>query len=197
MLPLKVCDIRAPGAPGPVYDAYLRALRRFLYLVLFVFFVFVVVLSFGEALRVSATNQTLATLAGGLLPIAMRMLRRRNGNDHGGGGGGGGDDDVNLSMLSFQCRLNEVLTNFRQSWPPVCDFAFEPEPETDATAAADGVVTQCGNGSVYGSQSNHCRKSSFKSRRIDQRVNGHVTAVNEIKTSDESNRDDNGFVILF
>jgi hypothetical protein len=212
MVLLEVCDIRSPGAPGPVYDAYLQALRRFIYLVLFIFFVFIVVLSFGEALRMSATNQTLATLAGGLLPIAMRMLRRRNGHDH---GGGGGDDDVNLSMLSFQCRLFEVLANFRQSWPPVCDFEFEPQPETEASAAVDAVVARSGESSVcmsdsaggISSQLNHSRKSSLKLRRIDQlangqhdvnhHVNGHVTGVNEFKSDNETNRDRVDFIILF
>jgi hypothetical protein len=133
---IQICAIRAPGAPGPVYEAYLDAVHRFLRLILFVFFVFIVILSFGEALRVSSTNQTLATLAGGLLPIALRTLRKQKEHSS---GSGDGNDVIDLSTLSFRCRLDEILANFRQSWPPICDFEFELESRvTHSSSTVDG-----------------------------------------------------------
>lgn len=126
-IPLKlfeeVCQIRVAGVPGPVYRGQLMALKRFSKIVMFVFFVFVVVLSFSEAYKVSSTNQMLATMAGGFLPLILRTVM-----------GSGDDSELELGTLSFRSKLDEVIKNFRQYWP-IYDLPFEldtsPEPEEE------------------------------------------------------------------
>lgn len=66
------CDIRVSGAPGPVYQSLLGAIRSVITIILFLLFVFVVVLTFGDFYHISSTNQTLATMAGGFLPLILR-----------------------------------------------------------------------------------------------------------------------------
>jgi len=191
---VQICDIRAPGAPGPVYKAYLDAIGRFLKLVLFVFFVFVVILSFGEALRVSSTNQTLATLAGGLLPIALRTLQKRK--YHNSGGGSGGDDDIDLSMLSFRCRLYEIIANFRQSWPPVCDFEFELESQL-RSISTNTRPSSCVQSELRGTTTNPEKSKSTSGPCFNQadRILTQNDSCNHLRTKIDNKHID--FVIKF
>ena len=125
----EICEIRVAGVPGPVYRGHLLALRQFLKLVLFVVFVFVVVLSFGDAYRMSSTNQMLATLAGGFLPLILRTMM------------GVQSSDIELGTLSFRSKLDEVIQNYRQYWP-IYDLQFETVPTTtshEPTTTADDI----------------------------------------------------------
>lgn len=156
---LKVCDIRAPGAPGPVYEAYLDALRRCRNIILFIFLLLVVILSFGEVLTLSSANQTLATLVGGLVPIAVRMMRDHKSAANKPGGG------VDLSTLSFRLKLDEVIANFRQSWPPACDFEFQLEPDVAPVLSNDdgASTSRTGGGGGVGETDDSKHRSSLKS----------------------------------
>ena len=60
--------------PKPVYKMYFMALVELIWIMLFLGFVMLVVVAFGGAHNISETNQTLATLASGLLPFAFRKL---------------------------------------------------------------------------------------------------------------------------
>ncbi len=115
-LPVKlftqVCSIKVAGSPGPVYQSLMQATYKFCTLFFFLLFIFLVVLSFGEAYNISSTNQMLATLAGGFVPFIMRTMMRPS------------TPDIELSTVSFKSKLDEVIANFKQSWP-MYDFTFE------------------------------------------------------------------------
>lgn len=120
----EVCQIKVAGVPGPVYRGQLIALKRFMKIVVFVAFVFIVVLSFSDAYRISSTNQMLATLAGGFLPLILRTLMGRD------------EAELELGTLSFKSKLDEVIKNYHQVWP-IYDFPFQlaPTPQEPASAA--------------------------------------------------------------
>ena len=112
----EVCQIRVAGSPGPVYASLLEATSDFFKIVMFLFFVFLVVLSFGAVYQVNSTNQTLATLAGGFLPLIMRSFMTPT------------RPDIEFGTVSFKSKLDEIIQNFCQSWP-IFDFPFQLKPK--------------------------------------------------------------------
>ena len=115
----KLCDIRIHGAPGPVYINLLRATGKFLIIVIFLFFVMIVVMAFGNAHQVSSTNQTLATLAGGFVPMLLKNILPRK------------QKKLNLKTLSFKGQIDEIIAEYKQNWP-LYDLIFEPDEPSES-----------------------------------------------------------------
>jgi hypothetical protein len=87
--------------------------------------IFLVVLSFSSIYKLSTTNQLLATVVGGFLPMIFRTVVRSP------------PPDVELGTVSFKSKMDEVIKNFCQYWP-MYDLTFEPVVDDDpATFAAD------------------------------------------------------------
>ena len=120
----KVCEIRVHGAPGPVYINLLRATGQFLIIVIFLFFVMIVVMAFGNVHQVSSTNQTLATLAGGFVPMLLKNVLPRK------------SVKLNLKTLSFKGQIDEIICDFKQNWP-IYDFVFKTEDEIESEQVAE------------------------------------------------------------
>ena len=120
----EVCQIRVCGSPGPVYRSLLAATQDFLKMVLFLLFVFLIVLSFGAVYQVNSTNQTLATMAGGFLPLMMRNFMKPT------------TPDIEFGTVSFKSKLDEIIQNFQQTWP-IFDFPFEEPNEEDEEEETD------------------------------------------------------------
>jgi len=114
----EVTQIRVAGVPGPVYRGHLEALRQLLKIVLFIGFVFVIVLSFGAVYRVSSTNQTMAVVVGGFLPVILRMFLAPP------------PPNVEMGTVSFKSKMDEVIKNFCQYWP-IHDLPFEMDEEEE------------------------------------------------------------------
>jgi len=125
----EVTEIRVAGVPGPVYRGHLEALRQLFRIVLFIGFVFVVVLSFGAVYKVSSTNQTLAVVVGGFLPMILRMFLAPP------------PPNVEMGTVSFKSKMDEVIKNFCQYWP-IHDLPFEliPEDESGEKIEDDAAV---------------------------------------------------------
>ncbi len=107
----KICNIEAPGCPGPIYQGLLKATRQFLYMVLFLAFVLIVVMSFGDVYEVSSTNQMLLTLAGGFVPFVVRFVLKPK------------QEEICLSSYSFEGKIHHIIREFSQIWP-VFDLSF-------------------------------------------------------------------------
>ena len=120
----EVIHIRVAGVPGPIYRGHIEALQQLSKIVLFVLFVFLVVLSFGSVHKISATNQTLATLVGGFMPRMLRMFLAPP------------RPEVELGTVSFKSKMDEVIKNFCQYWP-IYDLPFEVVQEGDEEAEKD------------------------------------------------------------
>ena len=126
-----VCEINVPGSAGPVYRSLLQATYKFLLIVFFLLFIFIVVLSFSNVYKISGTNQMLATMAGGFLPFLLRTVMSPSNKVN-----------LELSSVSFKGKLDEIIQNFKQSWP-MADFPFEIIYEDqDATYdVTDDIIT--------------------------------------------------------
>lgn len=109
MIPLNLfkllCEVRVHGAPGPVYINLLKATGKFSIIVVFLFFVMIVVMAFGSANQMSSTNQTLATLAGGFVPMLLKNVLSSKGTK------------LNLKTLSFKGQIDEIVSEYKQGWP--------------------------------------------------------------------------------
>ena len=125
----KLCEVRVHGAPGPVYINLLMATGKFSIIVVFLFFVMLVVMAFGSANQMSSTNQTLATMAGGFVPMLLKnVLSTKSAK-------------LNLKTLSFKGQIDEIVAEYKQHWPiydliveefdPAAEEAAEKEKEKE------------------------------------------------------------------
>ena len=118
----KLCEVRVHGAPGPVYINLLIATGKFSIIVVFLFFVMLVVMAFGSANQMSSTNQTLATMAGGFVPMLLKnVLSTKSAK-------------LNLKTLSFKGQIDEIVAEYKQHWP-IYDFVveeYDPKAEEEA-----------------------------------------------------------------
>lgn len=114
----QVCQIRVAGVPGPVYRGLIEAMEQLLKIIVFIVFVFIVVLTFGAVYKVSTTNQMLATMVGGFLPMMLKTFMAPP------------SPDIEIGTVSFKSKLDEVIKNFVQSWP-IYDLPFEVVTEAD------------------------------------------------------------------
>lgn len=115
----QVCQIRVAGVPGPVFRGLIMAVESLLKIIVFIVFVFIVVLTFGSVYKVSTTNQMLATLVGGFLPLVLKTFMAPPA------------PDIEIGTVSFKNKLDEVIKNFCQYWP-IYDLPFVTEEEAAA-----------------------------------------------------------------
>ncbi|OWF48967.1 uncharacterized protein LOC110452456 [Mizuhopecten yessoensis] len=139
----KLCEVRIHGAPGPVYINLLRATGKFLIIVVFLFFVMIVVMAFGNVHQISSTNQTLATLAGGFVPMLLKNVLPRK------------SVKLNLKTLSFKGQIDEIISEFKQNWP-LYDLIFE----NDVPSEADGSEMRSETNSIDEGNPMNAKKAS-------------------------------------
>ena len=114
----ETCEIRVPGSPGPVYRNLLYATGKFCVIITFIVFVFIVVLMFGDVYKVSSTNQMLATMAGGFVPMVFSNVLKP------------ATPPTELGSVTFKAKLEEIIINFWQPWP-MFDFPMEIEEKPE------------------------------------------------------------------
>ena len=126
----RICKIEAPGCPGPVSCSLLQATVQLGYMLAFLAFVFAVVVTFGSAYSVSATNQLLVTLAGGFLPFVVRFVLTAR------------QVALDLNSYTFEGRIHNMIREFSQAWP-VYDLAFERDvgPDVQPEAAESDAIS--------------------------------------------------------
>ncbi len=123
----QICNITAPGCPGPLYKGLLMATRQLLYMVIFLLFVIAVVLAFGNANQVSTTNQMLMTLAGGFIPFVVRFVMKP------------AKDEINLNSYSFEGKVHQIIRDFHQVWP-VFDLSYAVANATNEVKYESEIV---------------------------------------------------------
>lgn len=81
------------------------ATKQLMYMIVFLAFVIAVVMIFGDAYKVSTTNQMLMTLAGGYLPFVVRFVMAPT------------KDEIYLNTYSFEGKVHNIIRNYNQVWP--------------------------------------------------------------------------------
>ena len=94
--------------PGRLLHRYLIACMHFCWIVAFLAFVFLVVMTFGETGKISASNQLLATIAGGILPFLLRNFIFRSHTQQ--------EIDPEKD-INFKVAMHDLLNDFSQRWP--------------------------------------------------------------------------------
>ncbi|XP_052799772.1 uncharacterized protein LOC128231250 isoform X2 [Mya arenaria] len=101
------CKMPYYNVPGDILLKYLHAAVEFGSVIIFLLFVLVVVLAFGDAYNVSATNKLLATVAGGFIPFMLKKFLIKAHSI----------SEVDTSDIHFKMCLNEVVKNYKEYWP--------------------------------------------------------------------------------
>lgn len=121
-IPLKLfkqlCEIRVHGCPGPVHLSLIEATLKFIRIVLFLCFVLIVVMAFGDVYKISSTNQTLATMAGGFVPLLLRHVFSSDAKK------------LALKTLSFRGQVDEIINEYKQHWP-IHDLVIDDEEDEE------------------------------------------------------------------
>ena len=125
----EVCQIQTVGSPGPVYLHVLEASKSFLKIATFVTFVFIVVGVFGTLYSVTSTNQMMATMAGGALPLLVRKFFASPRSA------------AELNTVSFQSKLDEIIKGFDEVWPMI-DLHFELWTSDDKNKLSTAGLTE-------------------------------------------------------
>ena len=149
----EVTQIRVAGVPGPVFRGHLEALRQLFRIVLFIGFVFIVVLSFGAVYKISSTNQTMAVVVGGSLPMILRMFLAPPA------------PDVEMGTVSFRSKMDEVIKNFCQYWP-IHDLPFELILENEGEKTED--ATDAGRRSSMPAVSDACANNNDRTIYVQE-----------------------------
>ncbi|GFO30869.1 ankyrin repeat and socs box protein 2 [Plakobranchus ocellatus] len=122
----RLCQVQVSGAPGPVYINLLAATGKFMIIVIFLAFVMIVVMAFGNVYQMSSTNTTLATLAGGFVPMLLKNVLNSKGAK------------LSLKTVSFKGQIDEIIDEYKQFWP-VLDLLVERDiPEEDEEKEGEG-----------------------------------------------------------
>nr|KAG5706263.1 hypothetical protein BaRGS_026045 [Batillaria attramentaria] len=115
----KLCQVRVHGAPGPVYLNLLAATGKFMIIVVFLMFVMIVVMAFGNVMAMSSTNTTLATMAGGFVPMLLKNVLSRKGQK------------LSLKTISFKGQMDEIIAGYKQYWPALDLIVQRDIPEAE------------------------------------------------------------------
>ena len=103
----EACKMNYYSVPGELLIAYLRAGLEFGVIIMFLVFVLIVVLAFGDTYEISASNQLLATVAGGILPFLLRKIVFK----------AHAVADTDTSSIHFDVCLNQLIDEYKEAWP--------------------------------------------------------------------------------
>ena len=146
--------------PGSVLINYLKALVQLGIILIFLIFVLVVVLAFGDTYNISTSNQLLATVAGGLLPLLLQKLFRKHTTPV-----------IDKDSISFRVFLHELLDTFEQSWP-VYDIVTDGEPvalipaNTEKSEVIEKSDTEIAYEKMNGNTDDHVGENGFNGEQV-------------------------------
>ena len=146
--------------PGSVLINYLKALVQLGIILIFLIFVLVVVLAFGDTYNISTSNQLLATVAGGLLPLLLQKVFRNHTTPV-----------IDKDSISFRVFLHELLDTFKQSWP-VYDIVTDGEPialiptNKEKTEVIKKSDTKIANEKINGNIDKHVGNSGSNGEQV-------------------------------
>lgn len=168
----EACKMRFSFVPGNVLYNYLRAAFEFGIIIVFLVFVLLVAFAFGDTYEISASNQLLATVAGGLLPLLLKKVFKQHAVP-----------TIKDDSVQFKIYMHDLMAEFNQSWPihdiiarPVYQIHSNGVTPADKSKDRETVVP-----GVTMSESNTSDSHAVKS-------NGSVT--DGLETRSDSNRTD-------
>jgi len=126
------CNMMYYKCPGSFFRNLVEAFIEIVAVFLFLFFVTVVVLALGENFEISASNQTLAILAGSLLPLLLKKCVYKQNTDI---------SEIDISDMFFKSCLKKLSQEYSNEWPVAdimqCEENDNAESELIATICID------------------------------------------------------------
>ncbi|KAH9523326.1 hypothetical protein Btru_066396 [Bulinus truncatus] len=176
----KLCQVRVHGAPGPVYINLLAATGKFMIIVVFLMFVMIVVMAFGNVHAMSSANTTLATLAGGFVPMLLKNVLSSKGTR------------LSLKTVSFKGQIDEIIEEYKQYWP-VVDLLIQRsvpgEEETSEDKEEGDKYDASRPGSRDGERLDYRKDKDDNRNNVDNK--SEKTKENKEKSDMTSKHDDN------
>ncbi|ELT93422.1 hypothetical protein CAPTEDRAFT_216629 [Capitella teleta] len=109
---MKISQLNIPGCPGPLHGVVLKAIRHFVYMLLFWAAMLVVVLAIREIQESSDTNQVIFIMILGLFPMLIRYSYQQT------------NPDPEFNTFSLHGKIHQLLSSFSQKWP-IYDLEFD------------------------------------------------------------------------
>ncbi|KAK2142796.1 hypothetical protein LSH36_912g00060 [Paralvinella palmiformis] len=119
----KICQLEAPGCPGPIHKTLGRAVKQLALIVIFLLLMFVLMMILEEVSPISTAAELLLTLATGFLPLIFLVVLRDP------------EDEISLNRYSFTGKVQQVIMAYKETWP-VFDLSFT----RDFSAGSEPVV---------------------------------------------------------
>ncbi|GFS24002.1 ankyrin repeat and SOCS box protein 2 [Elysia marginata] len=171
----RLCQVQVSGAPGPVYINLLAATGKFMIIVIFLAFVMIVVMAFGNVYQMSSTNTTLATLAGGFVPMLLKNVLNSKGAK------------LSLKTVSFKGQIDEIIDEYKQFWP-VLDLLVErdiPEEEEPTDEGEEGTGESGEKEEEKDKDGADKKKDDKGAENKDIKGNGEVMKEKKVNFKDE------------
>uniref|UniRef100_A0A0B7B8C8 PLAT domain-containing protein n=1 Tax=Arion vulgaris TaxID=1028688 RepID=A0A0B7B8C8_9EUPU len=156
----KLCQVRVHGAPGPVYINLIAATGKFMIIVVFLTFVMIVVMAFGNVYEMSNTNTTLATLAGGFVPMLLKNVLSSKGAR------------LSLKTVSFKGQIDEIIGEYKQYWP-LTDFLVSRSVEEENADEKENGKKEISD-------------EHFEAEKMDKQVDSKNKSPNQKKNDEKS-----------
>lgn len=138
----KTCDMPFYSVPKSLFLNYLKAAADFIKIILFLMFVLVVVLAFGNAYEISATNKMLVAVAGGMLPFLLQNFVFKSHTVQA----------VDKDNTHFQICLQNLISDYKQTWPVYDIDAEDVQDAINSNGASRSIVAA--NGSLSHNSNN-------------------------------------------
>ena len=166
----EACKMHFSFVPGNVFYNYLRAAFEFGIIIIFLLFVLLVVFAFGDSYEISASNQLLATVAGGLLPLLLKKIFKQHTVP-----------TIKDDSVQFKIYMHDLLANFKQIWP-IHDIIARPVYEIPSNGVTPADKSKDRETVVLGVTVSDSDSHAVK-------ANGGVTDA--LETRSDSNTSDN------
>lgn len=101
-----ICNLPYAGCPGSLTISYLKSLRKYFMILIFLGFIFIVVQTFSGLYNFSTTNQMLATLVGGFIPLFIRKLISMNVPIN----------EVDMETIAFKTHFKNAVREYAEDW---------------------------------------------------------------------------------
>ncbi|XP_021344296.1 uncharacterized protein LOC110444223 [Mizuhopecten yessoensis] len=101
----EACVMDCVGIPGPLDQNLIDVINNILRIFSFLFFIMLIALAFSEESGSLGTNQTLAAIAGGLVPWLFRKYLQAPE-----------DAGVDIENLHFREVFNDLIRKYKESW---------------------------------------------------------------------------------
>ncbi|OWF36751.1 uncharacterized protein LOC110441190 [Mizuhopecten yessoensis] len=173
----EACVMDCVGIPGPLDQNLIDVINNILRIFSFLFFIMLIALAFSEESGSLGTNQTLAAIAGGLVPWLFRKYLQAPE-----------DAGVDIENLHFREVFNDLIRKYKESWT-VADIEIA---NVQVSADQPVTVTDIEGGEIRDQSGEKLLKAeSFSS--LSETVEPESVAKDEVPGESSAKKEKNAY----